>query len=101
VASRSTITIPIDEAGRIVIPKAIREALRLHPGNHLRLLERDRRLILEPIEEEPVLVERDGLTLIGGRLEGPPVSVRELREERLDELVARIAGPVGKTRKRR
>jgi AbrB family looped-hinge helix DNA binding protein len=83
----------MDDAGRVVIPKRIRQALRLHAGSHLRLLERERSMVLEPVEEEPLVVERDGLILIGGRLEGPSATVRELREEGLDELTRRIIDP--------
>ncbi len=85
-------TITIDAAGRVVIPKHIRQSLRLHPGSHLRLVERERSLVLEPVEEESVLVKRDGLVLIGGKLDGKAPDVRGLREEWLDDLTARTTG---------
>jgi AbrB family looped-hinge helix DNA binding protein len=82
----------IDGAGRVVIPKPLRESLRLLPNTRLRVIEHDRRVVLEPIEDEPVLIERDGLVLIGGELVGPPPEVRKLREERVDDLARRATG---------
>jgi AbrB family looped-hinge helix DNA binding protein len=82
----------IDSGGRVVIPKALRESLRLLPNTRLRVIERDRRVVLEPVEDAPVLIERDGLVLIGGELVGPPPDVRTLRQERIDQLARRATG---------
>ena len=41
------------------------------------------------VSKEAVVIERDGLTLIGGELVEPPPEVRRVREERLDELSRR------------
>lgn len=82
----------IDGAGRVVIPKPLRDALRLLPNTRLRVVEHDRRVVLEPVEDAPVLIERDGLVLIGGELVGPPPEVRRVREERVDELARRATG---------
>ena len=73
----------IDSAGRVVIPKSTRDALHLHPNTRLRVIEGERRIVLEPLEDEPVL--------IGGELVGPPLDVRTVREERLDDLSRRSA----------
>jgi AbrB family looped-hinge helix DNA binding protein len=86
----------IDAAGRVVIPKRLREELRLLPNTRLRVTERERCLLLEPVEDEPVLIERDGLLLIGGELVGPPPEKGRLREERLDELERRAIGRPGR-----
>jgi AbrB family looped-hinge helix DNA binding protein len=81
----------IDPAGRVVIPKAIREALRLSGGTRLRIVQNYRSLVIEPIEEEPLLVVRDGMTLIGGELEGPGGDYHATaREARLGDLVNRV-----------
>jgi hypothetical protein len=55
----------------------------------LRVRESRRCIVLEPVEEAPLLVERDGLVLIGGELVGPPPDIRGLREERVRELARR------------
>jgi len=81
----------IDAAGRVVIPKAVRDALHLHAGTRLRIVPGYRSIVIEPIEEAPQLVLRDGMTLIGGELEGPARDyTAEGREARLDELEARV-----------
>jgi AbrB family looped-hinge helix DNA binding protein len=83
--------VSIDPAGRVVIPKAVRDALQLRGGTRLRLLQKHRTLVLEPIQEESVLLVRDGMTLIGGELEGPPRDYHAIsREARLGELVKRV-----------
>jgi AbrB family looped-hinge helix DNA binding protein len=83
----------IDRAGRVVIPKRLRDSLRLHPNTRLRVVERDRRIVLEPIEEEPLLIRRDGLVLLGGELVQAAPAARDDRERRLDELVQRATRP--------
>lgn len=51
----------------MVIPKALREALRLLPNTRLRVVEHEGRIVLEPVEENPVLLERDGLVVCAER----------------------------------
>ena len=77
------ITIRIDQAGRLVVPQALRRRLGLTAGARLRVWEEAGRLLLEPIPEQPILVEEGGLLLAGGYLEGAEVDHRALREERL------------------
>lgn len=81
----------IDSAGRVVIPKPLRDALRLLPNARLRVAERNRCIVLEPVEEEPILLERDGVVLIGGELVGAAPDTRAVRDERLEELTRRAA----------
>ncbi|HYC55252.1 MAG TPA: AbrB/MazE/SpoVT family DNA-binding domain-containing protein [Candidatus Binatia bacterium] len=81
----------IDAAGRVVIPKKLREQLRLLPNSRLRITEEKNRVVLEPIEEDPVLIERGGVVLIGGELTGGAPDARQIREERIQELTRRTA----------
>ena len=91
-------TVVIDGAGRIVIPKDVRESQHLHAGRRLKLLEEAGRIVLEAIERDDELIEKDGLLLVGSRvLRGPPL-VRDVREERIDELLDRIGSKTKKTR---
>jgi len=48
----------IDAAGRVVVPKALREALHLKPGTTLEISHEDGRLVLEPIPVPMRLVRR-------------------------------------------
>lgn len=50
----------IDSAGRIVIPKQLRSAAALEPGQELEITERDGRIEIERVSPAMTLVERDG-----------------------------------------
>ncbi|MBI2894368.1 MAG: AbrB/MazE/SpoVT family DNA-binding domain-containing protein [Deltaproteobacteria bacterium] len=78
----------MDRAGRLVVPKAIRVRLGLREGSQLLAREDRGRLVLEPIAEEAVPVEVDGLLVIRGRLVGEIPDHRELRDQRITTLSA-------------
>ncbi|CAN5534435.1 AbrB/MazE/SpoVT family DNA-binding domain-containing protein [soil metagenome] len=50
----------IDRAGRLVVPKPLRDELGLQPGQELELQARDGRLEVEPATTPVTLVEEDG-----------------------------------------
>jgi len=58
----------IDGAGRIVLPKRVRDRFRLTPGATLELEERPEVLILRPVEQSPSIVRRDGLWVYVGKV---------------------------------
>jgi AbrB family looped-hinge helix DNA binding protein len=81
------VIIAIDAAGRLVIPKVIRTRLHLEEGARLRVREEaGKRLVLEPVSEEGVPVEVDGLLVIRGRLLGEIPDHREQRTQRIRSL---------------
>jgi AbrB family looped-hinge helix DNA binding protein len=63
-----TMNIRIDGAGRIVLPKRVRERFRLTPGATLELEERPEGLVLRPVEQSPAIVRRDGLWVYLGKV---------------------------------
>lgn len=70
----------IDRAGRIVIPKAIRDAARLHPGVRLRLSCHDGVIEIAP-SPRPVRVEVRGRLAVAVPVEnGPALSTDAVRE---------------------
>lgn len=76
--------VTIDRAGRIVVPKALRDRLHLEPGQSLRANVRDGRLELEPEPVDARLVEVDGVLVITPDEPVPPLTregVRDLMEE--------------------
>jgi AbrB family looped-hinge helix DNA binding protein len=84
----------IDSAGRVVIPKAFRDALRLRPGDRLRVLTEGDALVLEP---EPVFAETveapDGWPVLKSRGKHDPLPlsyfdslIDEAREHRHREI---------------
>lgn len=79
--------ITIDAAGRLVVPKAMRARLALREGSRLHVREEDgKRLVLEPVAEEAVPAEADGLLVIRGRLLGEIPDHRDLRRQRVRAL---------------
>jgi AbrB family looped-hinge helix DNA binding protein len=73
----------IDKAGRIVIPKAIRDQRRLVPGTEVEIVVADDRieLILPDDREEAVLVEKDGRLVIANDIPMTMDETLALRDE--------------------
>lgn len=80
------IRVTIDGAGRLVIPKPIRERHGLHAGRSLEIRTEGERVVLEPVAEEALLTERNGILIVSSELQGPPTDHRQQREERLEQL---------------
>ena len=51
----------IDKAGRLVLPKSVRTALRLGPGDTLEVESEDDRIVLSPVRVRPGLVKERGV----------------------------------------
>jgi AbrB family looped-hinge helix DNA binding protein len=62
------VTLKIDKAGRIVVPKPVRDRFGLHAGSELELLEDAGRLLLKPVGQRPSLEQQGGLLVHLGRL---------------------------------
>jgi AbrB family looped-hinge helix DNA binding protein len=56
-------SITIDRAGRIVVPKAFRERFGLHPGTELEIEAEADGLRLRARDSAPVFVEKEGLLI--------------------------------------
>ncbi|MCL5745177.1 MAG: AbrB/MazE/SpoVT family DNA-binding domain-containing protein [Acidobacteria bacterium] len=54
-------TIPIDKAGRLVLPKSVRDALRIGPGDVLEVETEEDRIILSPVRVHPGLQKEQGV----------------------------------------
>ncbi len=79
----------IDRAGRLVIPKPVRERLGLKPGMQLEARERENELILKSASEKPVLVREKALLVHQGEPAGSldlRRAIEEVREERHREI---------------
>jgi len=75
----------IDKAGRLVVPKAVREASRLYPGTRVRFRVRNGRVEIEPVPLK-VALERRGSTVVAVPREGRPV----LTAAEVDETTASL-----------
>lgn len=69
----------IDRAGRIVIPKPIRDMARLRPGSTLEVVYRDGRIEIEPKAPKTRLV-REGSVLVLTSPGAPKMSLEEVNE---------------------
>ena len=70
----------IDAAGRIVVPKALRQALGFSPGQLLELRARDGRLEIE-VAPTPMRLERRGRGVVAvPEEELPPLTADEVRD---------------------
>ncbi len=64
----------IDAAGRLVIPKPLRDALHLHGGQEVEVLERDGRIEIEVLPTPMTLVETDAGPVAVPSVELPPLT---------------------------
>jgi len=83
-----TAKITIDKAGRVVIPKPLRERLRLGPGDVLALQSEGECIMLQPVRLQAPLKKEYGIWVYQG--EATDASIAELidreREKRLGDL---------------
>lgn len=87
-------TFKIDRAGRVVLPKPVRERWGLRPGTELELVERPEGLLLKPVAVAPALVKEDGLWLHKGAAD--PNARWDLIEQGREERLHSILGlPLG------
>lgn len=70
----------IDRAGRIVVPKAIREAAQLQPGTEIRFRLRDGRVEIEPVPLTVTLQRRGSLVVAVPPVEQPVLRTTEVEE---------------------
>lgn len=82
--------ITIDSAGRLVLPKPLRERHGLHAGSEVQLRDDGREIHLRPVTENQPLREVHGFLVYTGRsLESSTDAVQRGREERLRRVTGR------------
>jgi AbrB family looped-hinge helix DNA binding protein len=79
-------TVKMDSAGRIILPKPVRDHLGLTPGAEFELSEQNGRLTLSPTQGTSGLEKKDGRWVFCGKL--PPgfdfqKFIEDEREERI------------------
>ncbi len=84
----------IDRAGRLVVPKKIREAAGILPGSELTIRVNDGRIEIEPAPLDVRIVKRGSLTVAVPRKRVPALTP-EAVEQTLDRLRRRGGGDVG------
>jgi len=84
-------TLKIDRAGRIVLPKRIRERLQLKGGSELELEENANGLLLRPLQRTSPMARKNGLWVHRGKLP-KGVDWDSLISESRDERVRDLSG---------
>ncbi len=82
-------TLKIDKAGRIVVPKPVRERLGLLAGADIEVVESPEGLMLKPIHQRPSLIKEGRFLVHTGKLtHGGDVlkAIEADREERMRKL---------------
>jgi AbrB family looped-hinge helix DNA binding protein len=79
-------TISIDKAGRVVLPKAVRDALQIAPGDSLELESSEDHIVLRPARGKVRVYKKQGVWVLHG---DAPLSagaveetIRKVRRER-------------------
>jgi AbrB family looped-hinge helix DNA binding protein len=79
-------TLTMDKAGRVVLPKPVREELQLSPGDSLEVESSEERIILRPVRGNGRVYKKQGVWVFdsGEPLEADVVekTIRQVREER-------------------
>jgi AbrB family looped-hinge helix DNA binding protein len=88
----NTMTVTIDKAGRIVVPKELRQRLALRPNTELEIVEQPNGVLLRIPEQAPSLGMVRGLLVHRGRAENGAdwdLKLQNIREERLQAAIQR------------
>ncbi len=81
-------TLHIDKAGRLVLPKPVRDRFGLHEGSRIELIEGPDGVTLKPVEAGPSMVMKRGLWVHMGRIPTGFDTVEAIREDREDRVRA-------------
>ena len=82
----------IDRAGRIVLPKPVRDRLGVRAGNDLEVEETVAGLVLKPVERRPSLVRVGRFLVHTGKLPHGSDILKAIAEDR-EERIRKLAGP--------
>jgi len=84
-----TTTITLDRAGRVLIPKTLRQELHLGPGDALQLDSKGEQITLRPMRPKALLKKERGVWVYQGEAANAsiPALIDREREKRLRELM--------------
>lgn len=86
--------ISIDRAGRVVLPKPLREQYNLHAGSRLEITTGSNGMELKPIEVAPSMVKVSGLWVHRGVPQDVSINatdaVQQARDERINSLTSLV-----------
>ncbi|MCI0694279.1 AbrB/MazE/SpoVT family DNA-binding domain-containing protein [candidate division KSB1 bacterium] len=78
----------IDRSGRVTLPPELLSNLQLSPEMNLLISEKDGKITLEPIADEPMLIEKDGILVLHAQLTDDLSNIVEKeRQKRIAALI--------------
>ena len=84
-------TLKMDKAGRIILPKPVRDRLGLHEGSDLEVEETPEGVMLKPVEARPSMVKKQGLWVHTGKVPPGFDVVQAVRDDR-DDRIRKLSG---------
>jgi len=84
-------TLKMDKAGRVILPKPLRDRLGLHAGSDLEILETAEGVVLKPAGRKPSMIKKQGLWVHTGQVPPGFDIVQAIRDER-EERIRKLAG---------
>ena len=85
-------TAEIDKAGRLVVPKKMRDALHLVPGSRLTLDQQGESIVIRPESNTNELYKKQGLWVYHGSSQITPQEVHDMIEKDRETRERRIMG---------
>ncbi len=77
----------LDRFGRIIIPKDVRDDMGLEAGAVLQIEKKGEKIILQPVQGEPKIMEKKGILVFTGAAVGDVgAGLHEQRKRRLSSL---------------
>jgi len=81
----------IDRFGRIVIPKDVRDDMGLEAGAVLQIEKEGEKIVLQPVQGEPQVIEKKGILVFTGTAVGDVgAALHEHRKRRLKKISRRV-----------
>jgi len=97
-------TLTVDKAGRVVLPKPVRDEMQLRAGDSLELESSEDRIVLRPRRGGAGLHKKQGIWVFST---GQPISaeatdglLRQIRRERELRFIGRLPAPASRRKKR-
>ena len=71
-----SMNVTIDKAGRLVLPKKVREQLQVGPGDGLELIGGSHEIVLRPVRKQAPLRKKRGIWVLAAN--GPSITLEEV-----------------------
>ena len=82
-------TLKIDKAGRVILPKQVRDRLGLHAGSDLEIQETQEGVVLKPAGRRPSLVRKGSFWVHTGEIPAGYDILKAIHEDREQRIPAK------------